>query len=329
MTKPYLVAGIGHAIVDSIASGDEAFLREFGLTKGTMRLTSSEEAAALYAKMGPAIEASGGSAANTCAGIASFGGAVAFMGKLGRDRFADVFTHDIRAAGVTFDPPPPSDTPTGTCLIIVTPDGERTMNTNLGAAAEFASADLNREVIEGSRVVYLEGYLFDPPFARDAFHTASSIAKQAGTEVAFTLSDPFCVERHRDAFRAFLRDSVDIAFANEKELLMLYPGASFDEACREIAAATSVAVVTRSEKGARVLSAGAHHDVPAFPVEAVVDATGAGDLFAAGFLYGYTTGRGPATAARLGAFAASEVIQHIGPRPQHRLQPRATAVGLL
>ncbi len=330
MTKSLQVTGIGHALVDIIASCEEELLEQFSLTKGTMRLTSPEEAAALYGKMGPAIETSGGSAANTCAGIASLGGRAGFMGKVGHDQFARVFAHDIRSIGVTFnDGEARSETPTGRCLILVTPDGERTMNTNLGAAAEFADADLERDLIESSQILYLEGYLFDPVDARAAFHTAADLARAAGTKVAFTLSDPFCVGRHREGFRHFIRDRVDIVFANESELLSLYPGSPFEEACAAIRTECSLAAITRSEKGAVILEGERTIAVPAVPIEKLVDATGAGDLYAAGFLFGLASGRDLEVCGRLGSLAASEVIVHVGPRPQRPLTEAARVHGLL
>jgi sugar/nucleoside kinase (ribokinase family) len=330
MTKPLQVTGIGHALVDIIASCEEPLLEEFSLAKGTMRLTSPEEAAALYDKMGPAVETSGGSAANTCAGIASLGGRAGFMGKVGHDQFARVFAHDIRSIGVVFsDGEAKSETPTGRCLILVTPDGERTMNTNLGAAAEFADADLDRAAIEASQVLYLEGYLFDPVEARAAFHTAADLARAAGTKVAFTLSDPFCVDRHREGFRSFIHDRVDIVFANERELLSLYPGSTFEEACAEIKTECSIAAITRSEKGAVIIEGERAIAVPAVPIEKLVDATGAGDLYAAGFLFGLASGRDLETCGRLGSLAASEVIVHVGPRPQRPLVEAARAHGLI
>ncbi len=330
MTKPLQVTGIGHALVDIIAPCEEALLAEFSLIKGTMRLTSPEEAGALYDKMGPAIETSGGSAANTCAGVASLGGRVNFKGKVGRDQFATVFAHDIRSIGVGFNHGAvSSETPTGRCLILVTPDGERTMNTNLGAAAEFSESDLDRAAIEASQVLYLEGYLFDPDAARASFHTAAEIARASGTKVAFTLSDPFCVDRHREGFRAFIRDRVDIVFANEKELLSLYPGAGFEEACAAIKMECAIAAITRSEKGSVILAGELTLDVPAVPVEKLVDTTGAGDLYAAGFLFGLATGRDAETCGRLGSLAASEVIVHVGPRPQRPLSEAARSHGLL
>lgn len=330
MTKSLHVVGIGHALVDIIAHCDEDLLSEFSLIKGTMRLTSPEEAAALYEKMGPAIETSGGSAANTCAGIASFGGNVAFAGKVGKDQFAEVFAHDIRSIGVSFNRAEGSaSNPTGRCLILVTPDGERTMNTNLGAAAEFAEDDLDRRAIEAAQILYLEGYLFDPPAARAAFHAAADLARASDTKVAFTLSDPFCVERHREGFRSFIRDRVDIVFANEKELLSLYPGASFEAACAEIGSVCSLAAITRSEKGSVILTGDKSVSVPAAPVTTVVDATGAGDLYAAGFLFGLGFNYDLEKCGRLGSLAASEVISHIGPRPATPLKELAQSRGLL
>jgi sugar/nucleoside kinase (ribokinase family) len=330
MTKSLQVTGIGHALVDIIASCQEEVLEEFSLTKGTMRLTTPEEAAALYAKMGPAVETSGGSAANTCAGIASLGGRVGFMGKVGRDQFADVFAHDIRSIGVCFNHGAASSgTPTGRCLILVTSDGERTMNTNLGAAAEFAESDLDRDAIAASQILYLEGYLFDPVAARASFHTAADVARASGTKVAFTLSDPFCVDRHREGFRAFIQDRVDIVFANERELLSLYPGASFDEACAAITAEGVLAAITRSEKGSVIIDGETSIAVPAVHVEKLVDATGAGDLYAAGFLFGLSSGRDLAICGRLGSLAASEVIAHVGPRPLQPLAALARSHGLL
>jgi sugar/nucleoside kinase (ribokinase family) len=330
MTKTLDVIGIGHALVDIIAPCEEELISELSLTKGTMRLTTAAEAAALYEKMGPAVETSGGSAANTCAGIASLGGRVGFVGKLGRDQFASVFAHDIRSVGVSFDNGSGSSTnPTGRCLILVTPDGERTMNTNLGAAAEFDEGDLDHSAIEASHILYLEGYLFDPPAARAAFHAATDFARAKGTKVAFTLSDPFCVDRHREGFRAFIRDRVDIVFANERELLSLYPGASFDEACAEIRRVSTLAAITRSEKGSIILEGERSSEIPAMPVAKVVDATGAGDLYAAGFLFGLAGGLDIAACGQLAGLAAAEVISHVGPRPLRPLKELAKSEGLL
>ncbi len=329
MTKPLHAVGIGHALVDIIAPCEDALLSRFELSKGTMRLTSLKEAAALYAAMGPAVETSGGSAANTCAGLASFGARAGFLGKLGRDQFADVFAHDIHSIGVDFNPGAGSATPTGRCLILVTPDGERTMNTNLGAAAEFAEADVDRATVESAAVLYLEGYLFDPPGARAAFHAATGIARETGGKVAFTLSDPFCVDRHRDDFQSFIRERVDIVFANEAEVLSLYPGTPFVEACARLAETCSLAAVTRSEKGSVILSSERAVEVPAVAVDRVVDATGAGDLYAAGFLFGFARGLDLSACGALGSLAASEAISHVGPRPLQPLASLAQEKGLL
>ncbi len=330
MTKSLHVLGIGHALVDIIATCEEDLLAEFSLTKGTMRLTSAQEAAALYGRMGPAVETSGGSAANTCAGIASLGGCAGFVGKVGRDQFAGVFAHDIRSIGVSFNhSSSDSESPTGRCLILVTPDGERTMNTNLGAAAEFGEADLDHNAIASAQIVYMEGYLFDPAAARQAFYKAADFARAQGTKVAFTLSDPFCVDRHREGFRAFIRERVDIVFANEKELLSLYPGASFEEACAAIGTECELAAITRSEKGSIILQGERAVTVPAVPIGKLVDATGAGDLYAAGFMFGLATERDLETCGRLGSLAASEVITHVGPRPQRPLAVAARSHGLI
>jgi sugar/nucleoside kinase (ribokinase family) len=330
MTKSLQILGVGHALVDVIAPCEESLLAEFSLTKGAMRLTTPDEAAILYEKMGPAVETSGGSAANTCACIASLGGQAGFAGKVGRDEFASVFAHDIRSIGVAFHTGADgSETPTGRCLILVTPDGERTMNTNLGAAAEFAEGDLDHGAVEAAQILYLEGYLYDPEAARRAFFTAADFAHGNGTKVAFTLSDPFCVDRHREGFRAFIRDRVDIVFANEKELLSLFPGASFEEACAALRKDCELAAVTRSEKGSVIIDGERIVEVPAIHVDKVVDATGAGDSYAAGFLYGVATGRDLETSAKLGSVAAWEVIGHVGPRPLRPLADLAKSHGLL
>jgi sugar/nucleoside kinase (ribokinase family) len=328
--KTLQVAGIGHALVDIIAHSAEATLAAFSLIKGTMRLTSPEEASALYAAMGPAVEVSGGSAANTCAGVASFGGRAGFMGKLGLDQFAEVFAHDIRAAGVAFETSnTPTDTPTGRCLILVTPDGERTMNTNLGAAAEFAEADLNRDMIEAAQILFMEGYLFDPVPARAAFFKAAEYARASGTKVALTLSDPFVATRHRDDLLRFMRSGVDLVFANEKEALALHDTASLDDAMAALRAACPLAVVTRSEKGSLVLAGDRTVEIAPEPVGQVVDATGAGDLYAAGFMFGLTSGYPLELCGRLGSLAAAEIIGQVGPRPIRSLAELARNRGLL
>ncbi|NJM34414.1 MAG: adenosine kinase, partial [Rhodomicrobium sp.] len=282
MVQPlYDVAGLGSAIVDIIARCDDAFLAAQKLDKGTMRLIDADEAVRLYAQMGPAIEVSGGTVPNTCVGLASFGGKAAFMGKIARDQFGDVFAHDLRAIGVTFQTEPiDGAAPTGRCFILVTPDGERTMNTFLGANTELSTAELDPELIRASKVLYLEGYSFDGPKAKEAFYKAAEIAREAKTTVALTLSDPFCVERHRQSFLDFIRSSVDLLFANHRELLSLYQTEDLTAACESLRKDCALAAVTRSEKGSLILTPERILEIEAEPVERVVDTTGAGDLYA-------------------------------------------------
>jgi sugar/nucleoside kinase (ribokinase family) len=328
--KRFDVVGIGSALVDVIARSSEDFLRDNGMHKGAMRLIGAEEAVALYAKMGPGIETSGGSVPNTCAGIASLGGRAAFIGKVARDQLGEIFAHDIKAIGVTYTTPPSANaSPTGRCLILVTPEGERTMNTFLGAAAELGVAELDEDAIASAKILYLEGYSFDPPLTRAAFHEAASMAKRAGTRVAVTLSDPFCVDRHRAAFLDFIAHKTDIVFANEKELLSLYETQDFDQACARLRGAVELAIVTRSEKGSLVLNGAGDIPIPAVPVDEVVDTTGAGDMYAAGFLFGLATGRDLATCGRIASLCAAEVISHIGPRPQTNLAALVRSSGLM
>jgi sugar/nucleoside kinase (ribokinase family) len=314
--------GIGNAIVDVLSQSTDAFLVENGLDKGSMRLIDTAEAESLYARMGPGIEMSGGSAGNTMAGLASLGGRGAYIGKVAADQLGTVFGHDMRASGMHFDTAPlvmeggPS---TARCLILVTPDGQRTMNTYLGAAQMLTVADIDEALIRRAQLVYLEGYLWDPPAAKEAFLKAAAIAHDAGRKVALSLSDSFCVERHRDSFRDLVAGHVDILFANEAEISALYQS-DFMAALAAVRGQCDMAVLTRSEKGALVVTASEVHQVQAEPVREVVDTTGAGDLFAAGFLHGYTTGRGPAASARIGAIAAAEVISHFGARPQSGLK---------
>ncbi|MDX2266323.1 MAG: adenosine kinase [Hyphomicrobiales bacterium] len=314
--KLFDVVGVGSAIVDVIARCDDALLAELCMDKGSMRLIGADDAEALYTRMGPGVETSGGSVSNTCAGVASFGGRAAFIGKVADDQLGAIFAHDIRSVGVHFDTRPATDaSPTGRCLILVTPDGERTMNTYLGAAAELGLSEINGERIAESKLLYLEGYSFDPPLARAAFFEAAGLAKAAGTKVAVSLSDPFCVERHRDAFLDFIETRADLVFANERELLSLYETDDFEAACDRLRKAVGVGAVTRSAKGSRIVAGAETIEVAAAPVASVVDTTGAGDLYAAGFLFGYATGRDLAACGRLGSIAAAEVISHIGPRP--------------
>ena len=314
------VATIGNAIVDIITKSDDKFLQDQELIKGAMTLIDADRASSLYRKMGPAIEASGGSAANTAAGVASLGGRAAFIGKVAEDQFGGVFRHDIRAAGVAYDTPQETKgPPTARSLIFVTPDAQRTMQTYLGACLNLTPSDVDPNTIKGSKVVYLEGYLWDPPQAKEAFLQAARIAHGADRKVALTLSDSFCVERHRASFRDLVEHHIDILIANEAEICSLWQVDSFDAALQATRGKCEVAALTRSEKGAVIFADGEVHVVDAAKVEKVVDTTGAGDLFAAGFLYGYTAGYNLFDAGRIGAIAAAEVISHIGPRPQTRL----------
>ena len=331
MTSPrYDVLGIGNAIVDVIARAEDDFLVAQGMHKGAMALIDEARAAAIYAAMGPATESSGGSAANTIVGVASFGAKAAFVGKVKDDELGKAFAHDIRAARVAFDVNPANGGPsTARCYIMVTPDGERTMNTFLGAAQDLDPGDIDEKAVADAAIVYLEGYLWDPPKAKEAFVKASGIAHKAGRRVALTLSDSFCVDRYRSEFLDLIKKgTVDIVFANEHELRSLYETADFDSAARALQQDAKLAVVTRSAKGCVVVSGGGLEAVPAAPVAQVVDVTGAGDLFAAGFLVGLARGKDHGTAARLGALAAAEVIQHVGARPAVSLQALAAENGL-
>lgn len=322
MQKPDLaVVGIGNAIVDVLSHTEDAELTRLGLTKGSMRLIDAHEASALYGRIGPAVECSGGSAANTIAGVASLGGAAAYIGKVQADQLGDVFRHDLRALGVTFDTPPATDGPsTARCFVLVTPDGQRTMQTFLGVSVELRSDDIAPDLIVRSQITYLEGYLYDPPAAQQAFVKAARVAHEAQRRVALTLSDSFCVERHRAAFLELVRGHVDILFANEHEICSLYQVAEFDQALQHVRGHCEVAVLTRSEKGSVILRGDELHIVDAAPVSRVVDTTGAGDLYAAGFLYGFTQGRELAECGRIGAIAAAEVISHFGARPETPLR---------
>ena len=330
LTTRYDVLGIGNAIVDVIARAEEDFLLRQGMRKGGMALIEADRAEAIYAAMGPAVEVSGGSAANTIVGAASLGVRAAFIGKVKDDLLGRAFAHDIRAAGVTFATTPAADgAPTGRCYVLVTPDGERTMNTFLGAAQDLHPADIDADMIAASAITYLEGYLWDPRNAKDAFLKAAKIAHDAGRIVALTLSDAFCVDRWRDEFLHLMRSrTVDLIFANETELHSLYQTADFDAAAVALRADVEAAVVTRSEKGCLVIGPDGTEAVPAFPVERVVDTTGAGDLFAAGFLCGLARGADDRTCGRLGALAAAEVIQHLGARPEASLKDLARENGL-
>ena len=326
----YDVLGIGNAIFDVLVQTDEGFLARHGMTKGGMALIDEARAAAIYQDMGPAVEMSGGSAANTIVGVANLGARAAYVGKVRDHQIGRMYIHDIRAAGVAFETKPAADGPaTGCSYILVTPDGERTMNTHLGAAQELTPADIDPAQVAASALLYLEGYLWDPANAKAAFVKAATIAHEAGRQVALTLSDAFCVDRYRGEFLDLTRNgTVDLVFANEAELRSLYQTSDFDTALTQIRADARLAVVTRSERGCVVASKEGVTAVPAFAVDKIVDTTGAGDLFAAGFLFGLARGVGHQTAGRLGALAAAEVIQHIGARPQVSLKQMAQQNGL-
>ena len=327
----YDVLGIGNAIFDVLVQTDESFLATHGMTKGGMTLISEDRAILIYQSMGPATEMSGGSAANTIVGLAGLGARTAFVGKVRDDQIGRLYTHDIRAAGVAFETRPALDGPaTGCSYILVTPDGERTMNTYLGAAQELMPADIDASEVAASGIVYLEGYLWDPASAKQAFVKAATIAHEAGRKVALTLSDAFCVDRYRDEFLDLMRKrTVDLIFANEAELHSLYQTSDFDIALKQLRADTALGIVTRSEKGCVVASSAGVVSAPAFPIEKMVDTTGAGDLFAAGFLFGLVRGASHEACGRLGAMAAAEVIQHVGARPLVSLKELAEKNGLL
>jgi sugar/nucleoside kinase (ribokinase family) len=310
------VVGIGNALVDVLSHEEHAFLAEHGLTPGAMELVDTARAEALYAAMGPAVEISGGSAANTLVGVASLGGSAAFIGRVADDELGVVFGHDIRAAGVEFVAKPAvGGAPSGRCLIMVTPDAQRTMNTYLGASAQLGPADVDTHLIARAQVLYLEGYLWDEPEAKEAYRLAARTAHDAGNRVAFTLSDAFCVDRHRHEFLELVESEVDVLFANESEIRSLYEVDEFDDALQRVQHHCEIAALTRSERGAVIVARDEVHVVDAARVGEVVDTTGAGDQFAAGFLFGLTHGYDLGTAARLGALAAGEVISHLGARP--------------
>ncbi|HYM15006.1 MAG TPA: adenosine kinase [Dehalococcoidia bacterium] len=322
MANPeYDLVGIGNAMVDVIAHADDAFLAAQGLEKGAMTLIDAARAEHLYALMPPGIEASGGSAGNTMAAFASLGGRGAYIGKVSDDQLGQVFRHDIRAAGVAFDVPPArSGEPTGRCLIVVTDDAQRTMQTFLGAGRDLEPADVDDELIARSAVTYMEGYLWDPPGAKQAFLKAARIAHGAGRRVSISLSDPFCVERHREEFVDLVAHHVDILFANEHEIMSLYRAQTFDEALQRVRNACEVAALTRSAKGSVIVAGDELHVIDAEPMPQIVDSTGAGDAYAAGFLFGLAGGRPLAVCGRIGGVAAAEVISHVGARPAQPLR---------
>ena len=325
------VLALGNAIIDVIATAEEDFLKRYELTKGAMALIDEARAETLYAAMGPAKIISGGSAANTIAGLASFGGKGSFIGKVKADELGKLYRHDLTSLGVSFDTLAATEgAATARSFIMVTPDGERTMNTYLGACQGLSVADVDAKAVENADIIYLEGYLWDPPAAKDAFRKASEIAHKAGGRVAITLSDSFCVDRYRDEFLGLIRNRmVDIVFANEHELKSLYQTGDFETALAALRSENILAAVTRSEQGALAVTPDGIVVEPVFPVERVVDSTGAGDLFAAGFLFGLTSGREVRDSLRLGALAAAEIISHVGARPDVNLKTLAGNEGLL
>ncbi|EHL98632.1 kinase, PfkB family [Acetobacteraceae bacterium AT-5844] len=314
------ILGIGNAIVDVLARAEPSFLATHGMTPGAMALIDTAQAEAIYAAMGPGVESSGGSAGNTCAVAAGLGAKVGFLGKVADDLLGDVFAHDIQSVGVKFPTPRLSGgAPTARCLILVTPDGQRTMNTFLGACVTFGEQDVDEATVSSAAVTYLEGYLFDPPAAQAAFRRAAKLAHAAGRQVAISLSDAFCVGRHREAFRAFVAEEADILFANESEILSLYEVESFEEAAELARKDVAIAALTRSEKGSTIVAGDQTVQVKAEPTK-LVDSTGAGDAYAAGFLAALTRGLPLAECGRWGSIAAAEVISHFGARPQADLK---------
>ncbi len=331
MPGTFDVVAIGNAIVDIIGRCDDSFLDRHQAPKGHMRLVDTATIGTIYKDMGPGIEISGGSAANTVVGVASLGGRAAFIGKVAEDEFGRIFRHDIGAAGVSFKTPAVVDSSRSTSrsLILVTPDGQRTMNTFLGISTDLDQGEVDPEVIKASNIVYLEGYLFDRDEAKAAFRQAVDIANKAGRRVALTLSDSFCVNRHRAEFLALIRSGIGILFANESEILSLYETNSFDEAVRNVARDTRLAVLTRSEKGSVIVSEGEPIQISPEPVRKVVDTTGAGDLYAAGFLFGLARDFDLKSAGQLGSFAAAEIIGQMGARPEVKLSHLARMRGFI
>ena len=331
MSKKFQVVGIGNAMVDVLSHCDETFLAEHGIEKGIMQLIDMDRARHLYDRIGPAQEISGGSAANTIAGIAHLGGRTAYVGKVKDDQLGAIFAHDLRAQGAHYDTPrAPSimEEETGRCIVLVTPDGERSMNTYLGVTEFLHPSDIDEELMAQAEWIYLEGYRFDGEESHEAFAKAISVAKAAGGKVALTLSDPFCVERHRDAFRRMIREDVDLLFANRAEILSMYETEDFGEALSRAAAEIEIVACTESEQGAHILSGGERWHAPAVPTR-VVDATGAGDLFAGAFLWALCEGHDLPACGRMGCVAASEVISHIGARPEADLRQLFAAHALV
>ena len=329
--KKFQVVGIGNAMVDVLARADDSFLAEAGIGKGIMQLIDMPRAVDLYSRIGPAKEISGGSAANTIAGVAHLGGRTAYVGKVKDDQLGAIFAHDLRAQGAVYETRlAPKDAPqeTGRCIVVVTPDGERSMNTYLGVTEFLEPSDIDPEMMAQADWIYLEGYRFDGPESHAAFAKAIAACKGAGGRVSITLSDPFCVERHRDAFRRMIRDDVDLLFCNRAEMLSMYQTMDFDAALTQAAAEVEIVACTDSEHGAHILSRGTRWHAPAVPTS-IVDATGAGDLFAGAFLWGLAEGYDLETCGRMGNVAASEVISHIGARPEADLKALFRKEGLI
>ncbi|MEF3048600.1 adenosine kinase [Pseudotabrizicola sp. L79] len=329
--KQFHVVGIGNAMVDILARAEDAFLDQAGIGKGIMQLIDMDRAVDLYSRIGPAKEISGGSAANTIAGVARLGGRTAYVGKVKDDQLGAIFAHDLRAQGAVYQTslaPKTATHETGRCIVVVTPDGERSMNTYLGVTEFLEPSDIDPEMMAQAEWIYLEGYRFDGPDSHAAFAKAIAACKGAGGRVSITLSDPFCVERHRDAFRRMIRDDVDLLFCNRAEMLSMYQTDDFESALAQAAAEVKIVACTHSEHGAHILSDGQRWDVPAVPTQ-IVDATGAGDLFAGAFLWGLTHGHDLETCARMGNVAASEIISHIGARPEADLMALFRQHGLV
>lgn len=329
--KKYQVVGIGNAMVDVLARAEDAFLAEAGVEKGIMQLIDMDRVVDLYSRVGPAKEISGGSAANTIAGIAHLGGRTAYVGKVKDDQLGAIFAHDLRAQGAGYDTkmaPKSEEAETGRCIVLVTPDGERSMNTYLGVTEFLSADDIDEAQMAEAEWIYLEGYRFDGPDSHAAFAKAVAACKGAGGRVSLTLSDPFCIERHRDAFRDMIRDHVDLLFCNRAEMRSMYQTEDFDAALAQAASEVTIVACTDSENGVHVLAEGQRWHVPAVPTQ-IVDATGAGDLFAGAFLWGLTNGHDLQTCAMMGNVAASEVISHIGARPEADLKALFRGQGLL
>jgi sugar/nucleoside kinase (ribokinase family) len=321
MEKSYDVVGIGNAIVDVLVQADDDLIDNFELTKGTMALVDEAQAERLYASVGPSLETSGGSAANTLAGVAQLGGRAGFIGRVRNDQLGGIFSHDIRSVGARFDTPAATEGPsTARCLILVTPDAQRTMCTYLGASVGLDPADLDLEMVAQAKVLYLEGYLWDSDEAKAAFIAAAEVARAHGGEVALSLSDAFCVERHRESFQELVDGHVDILFANEMEITALYKANSFEEAADQVRGRCKLAALTRSEQGSVVLNGAGTHSIAPFQLGPLLDTTGAGDLYAAGFLHAYTQGQAVDACGRLGSLCAGQVVTQLGPRPQGSLK---------